>query len=85
MRGSIRKIYDENGDFIRRSEFAQDITKQVNFQRDLIQANKDKTILIQEVHHRIKNNLQRITSFINLEQKFHNDDPERILEITKKR
>ena len=46
MRGSIRKIYDENGDFIRRSEFAQDITKQVNFQRDLIQANKDKTILI---------------------------------------
>lgn len=85
MRGSIRKIYDENGDFIRRSEFAQDITKQVNFQRDLIQANKDKTILIQEVHHRIKNNLQRITSLINLEQKFHNDDPERILEITKKR
>lgn len=85
LRGSVRKICDENGNFVRRSEFAQDITKQFKYQRDLIQANKDKTILVQEVHHRIKNNLQLITSFINLEQKFHNDDPERILDITKKR
>ncbi|MCQ2972655.1 MAG: sensor histidine kinase, partial [archaeon] len=37
-----------------------------------------------EVHHRVKNNLQLITSFINLEKRFQSDSDE-IIDITKKR
>ena len=85
VKGSARKIYDDEGHFVRRSEFAQDVTDQVNYENQLIQADKDKTVLIQEVHHRVKNNLQLITSIIHLEKKFHKDDPERILEVTENR
>lgn len=63
--------YDQNGNFVRRSEFAQDVTAQVKYENELIQADKDKTVLIQEVHHRVKNNLQLINSFIRLEKRFH--------------
>ncbi|MCQ2965085.1 MAG: hypothetical protein MJ203_05920, partial [archaeon] len=63
----------------------QDVTEQVNYERDLINADNEKTILIKEVHHRVKNNLQVITSFISLEERLRKDDPGRIIDITKKR
>ena len=45
VKGSARKIYDDEGHFVRRSEFAQDVTDQVNYENQLIQADKDKTNL----------------------------------------
>ncbi len=82
---AARKIFDEDGNFVRRSELSQDVTARVNYENALIEADKSKTILFQEVHHRVKNNLQLIISFINLEKKFYKDNPEQIIQVTENR
>ena len=45
----------------------EDITDQVRHQQELQSAVKEKTALLNEVHHRVKNNLQVITSLLRLE------------------
>ena len=79
-----RKFYDEDGKFIQESCYAMDITEEWNWQNTLIKSNAEKTVLIKEVHHRVKNNLQTITSLISLEERFKTD-PAKILDITKTR
>ncbi len=81
---NARAIYNEINEFVRRSEYAQDVTTQVEHENFLIKSDAEKTVLIKEVHHRVKNNLQTITSLISLEEKFETN-PAKILDVTKSR
>ncbi len=63
----------ENNKFIKRIGFNQDITEEVTYQKQLQATLKDKNILLKEVHHRVKNNLQIILSLINLNIDFDTD------------
>lgn len=72
--------------------FMQDISEQValenqlkDFVLELTKTNNEKDILLKEVHHRIKNNLQIILSLINLDTRFNQNSLEKIIEDTKKR
>jgi len=56
------------------SAIAYDITERKRIDRRIREALKEKEILLQEVHHRVKNNLQIIHSILNLQKKFVNDD-----------
>ena len=67
------------------SGYVEDITETKENENNLIRLNDEKSILIKEVHHRVKNNLQLLSSLLNLEEKFYHDKPERILDSTKKR
>ena len=56
------------------SAIAYDITERKRIDKAIRGALKEKEILLQEVHHRVKNNLQIINSILNLQKNFVNDE-----------
>jgi PAS domain S-box-containing protein len=63
----IAPILDSNGAVTHYVALKEDITQQVQRQGQLQSALQEKTALLNEVHHRVKNNLQVITSLLRLE------------------
>ena len=59
--------------------FLTDITEEITEQNKLIESNKQKLILINEIHHRVKNNLQVLNSFLNLEKRAYKNNPNLII------
>ncbi len=76
--------YDQNGKEIGHINFYQDVTEEIDNQNQLETALNDKEVLLSEVHHRVKNNLQIIISLINLNKNYQTD-PEIILNDTETR
>ncbi len=60
--------------------FITDITEDRKKQRELIEANEHQKVLIKEVHHRVKNNLQVLNSFLNLEKRAYKNKPNIIID-----
>ena len=60
--------------------FITDLTEEHKKQQELIESNEHQSILIKEVHHRVKNNLQVLNSFLNLEKRAYKDKPEIIID-----
>ena len=67
------------------SGYLRDITQTKENQIKLKTLNTQKSLLIKEIHHRVKNNLQVLSSLLNLEEKFYKNNSDQILDITKKR
>ncbi len=65
--------------------FIEDITEEIIIKRNLVESFQNQTILLKEVHHRVKNNLQIILSLLNLELRFNRQDYEDILKKTRNR
>ena len=70
----------EFGNTIHSLGFLTDITEERLKQDKLIKSNESRLILIKEIHHRVKNNLQVLSSFLNLEKRAYKDDPDLIIE-----
>ena len=75
--------------FIERFEFGEnthsmgfltDMTDEISKQNELKNANEHQKVLIKEVHHRVKNNLQILNSFLNLEKRAYEDQPTLIID-----
>lgn len=79
----IVELYVERFDFggsIHSIGFLTDVTEDKVKQHQLIEANEHQLVLIKEVHHRVKNNLQVLNSFLNLEKRAYRDKPNLILD-----
>ncbi|MCX7949219.1 MAG: PAS domain S-box protein [Treponemataceae bacterium] len=64
----------------------EDITEQKNTEMQLRKALEEKSILVREVHHRVKNNLQILLSLLSLQiSTLHDENPEEVLEEARTR
>ena len=60
--------------------FLSDVTEEMLKKEQLIESNERQLVLIKELHHRVKNNLQIINSFLNLEKRAYKNSPELVIE-----
>ena len=64
---SNSKIYDPDGNVKELLSIGQDFSSRKTAQTKLKDSLKEKNILLKEIHHRVKNNLQIINSLVNLQ------------------
>lgn len=64
---SASPVLDARGDVVYLIEAARDVTELKHLQDDLRRSADDKELLLREIHHRVKNNLNMVISLLRLQ------------------
>lgn len=71
---TISPLRDKQGRVVGACKLARDISLSNQQKRELTQALEEKTALLHEVHHRVKNNLQIVASLLNMQARKANPE-----------
>lgn len=70
----MNPIFDTKGNVAEISIVAHDVSEKKKSSNEIIESLKEKEVMLKEIHHRVKNNLQIISSILNLQSSFVTDE-----------
>lgn len=92
VKGNIKYVegyqefqFDDEGEIVEFVAFIHEITDKVSRQKELEDLSEERKILLLEIQDRIKNNLQLLKSYLNLDNRYYDNNPEYVIERTQKR
>ncbi len=77
-------IFEEE-EYIGKLLTVTNITDKVNRELELEQLSEERKILLHEIHHRVKNNLQLVSSYLSLDSRYYKNNPNYVIAKTQNR
>jgi len=71
---TISPVFDSYGELVNFSIISRDITQQKEAENKIKRALNEKELLLREIHHRVKNNMQIVLSLLNLQTQYVETD-----------